>query len=68
MSAEAGAMAIAAFEAAFVKQVSEAMVKTMEATIVSTANGTTSMKGILAETPETGQALTAKATQLQTAC
>lgn len=61
MSAEAGAMAIAAFEAAFVKQVSEAMVKTMEATIVSTANGTTSMKGILAETPETGQALTAKA-------
>lgn len=61
MSAEAGAMAIAAFEAAFVKQVSEAMVKAMETAIVSTANGTTSMKGILAETPETGQALTAKA-------
>lgn len=61
MSAEAGAMAISAFEAAFVKQVSEAMVKAMETAIVSTANGTTSMKGILAETPETGQALTAKA-------
>ena len=61
MSAEAGAMAIAAFEAAFVKQVSEAMVKAMETAIVSTANGTTSMKGILAETPTTGQALTAKA-------
>ena len=60
MSAEAGAMAISAFEAAFVKQVSEAMVKKMEATIVSTADGTTSMKGILAETPATGQALTAK--------
>ena len=61
MSAEAGAMAIAAFEAAFVKQVSEAMVKAMETAIVSTADGTTSMKGILAETPATGQALTAKA-------
>lgn len=61
MSAEAGAMAIAAFEAAFVKQVSEAMVKAMETAIVSTADGTTSMKGILAETPVTGQALTAKA-------
>ena len=61
MSAEAGAMAIAAFEAAFVKQVSEAMVKAMESTIVSTADGTTSMKGILAETPVAGQALTAKA-------
>ncbi len=61
MSAEAGALAIAAFEAAFVKQVSDAMVKKLEATIVSTANGTTSPKGILAETPETGQALTAKA-------
>ena len=60
MSAEAGAMAISAFEAAFVKQVSEAMVKAMETAIVSTANGTTSMKGILAETPTTGQALTAK--------
>ncbi len=61
MSAEAGAMAIAAFEAAFVNQVSEAMVKAMESTIVSTADGTTSMKGILAETPVAGQALTAKA-------
>lgn len=60
MSAEAGTMAIAAFENTFVKQVSEAMVKKIEETVVSTADGTTSPKGILAETPATGQALTAK--------
>lgn len=60
MSAEAGALAIAAFESTFVKQVSEAMVKKIEATAISTADGTTSPKGILAETPASGQALTAK--------
>lgn len=55
MSMEASTMAIAAFEAAFVRQVTEAMVKAIEGTIVSTAAGTTSPKGILAETPPTGQ-------------
>lgn len=60
MSAEAGAMAISAFEAAFVKQVSEAMVKAIEAKIISIDDGAASNKGILAETPDTGQALTAK--------
>lgn len=60
MSMEVGTMAISAFEAAFVKQVSEAMVKAIESKIISTADGTTSPKGILAETPATGQALTAK--------
>jgi len=61
MSMETSVMAIAAFEAAFVRQVSEAMVKSIETAIVSTADGTTSPKGILAETPAAGQALTASA-------
>jgi HK97 family phage major capsid protein len=60
MSMEAGTMAISAFESTFVKQVSEAMVKAIETAIVSTANGATSPKGILAEVPVAGQALTAK--------
>lgn len=59
MSAESGALAIAAFEEAFVSQVTEAMIKAIETAIVSTAAGATSPKGILAETPATGQALTA---------
>ena len=59
MSMEASTMAIAAFEAAFERQVVEAMVKAIEGAIISTADGTTSPKGILAETPATGQALTA---------
>lgn len=58
MSMETSVMAISAFEAVFVRQVSEAMVKTIETAIISTADGTTSPKGILAETPATGQALT----------
>lgn len=61
MSVEASTMSIAAFEAAFERQVVEAMVKTLEGTIVSTANGATSPKGILAETPAAGQALQASA-------
>ncbi len=60
MSMEASTMAISAFEAAFVRQVVEAMTKAIEKAIVSTGDGTTSPKGILAETPATGQALTAK--------
>ena len=60
MSMEASTLAISAFEAAFVRQVVEAMTKAIETAIVSAADGTTSPKGILAETPATGQALTAK--------
>lgn len=66
MSMEASTMALAAFEAAFERQVVEAMVKKLEATIISTANGTASPKGILAETPATGQALTAKTLSYKT--
>lgn len=61
MSMETATMALSAFENAFVRQVVEAMIKAIEGKIVSTADGTTSNKGILAETPATGQALTATA-------
>lgn len=57
MSMEVGTMALSAFEDAFVRQVSEAMVKKQEGTILSTADGTSSPRGILAETPAVGQAL-----------
>lgn len=57
MSMETSVMAISAFEAAFVRQVSEAMVKAIETAIVSTNDGTTTPRGILAEVPVTGQAL-----------
>ena len=60
MSMEASVMALSAFEAAFERQVVEAMVKAIEGKIISTADGTASPRGILAETPVTGQALTAK--------
>lgn len=59
LSMEVGTMAISAFETTFVRQVSEAMVKQIESTILSNANGATSPRGIFAETPPTGQALTA---------
>ena len=68
MSMEVGTMALSAFENAFVKQVTEAMVKAIETKIVSTADGTTGMKGILAETPATGQALTAKNLSFELLC
>lgn len=58
MSMESGTMAISAFEAAFVKQVVEAMTKALELAIID-GNGTTQPKGILKETPNTGQALEA---------
>jgi HK97 family phage major capsid protein len=61
-------MAISAFEPAFVRQVSEAMVKAIEGKIVSSADGTTSPKGILAETPADGQALTASTLTYQLLC
>lgn len=56
MSMESSTMAISAFEAAFVRQVVEAMVKAIEQAILN-GDGTTQPKGILKETPETGQAL-----------
>ena len=65
MSMEVSVMAISAFESAFTKQVTEAMVKAIEAAVVSTGAGTSAPKGILAETPETGQALTANALTYQ---
>lgn len=58
MSMEASSMAISAFEEAFVRQVTEAMIKAIEQSIISGA-GTASPKGILTETPVTGQALEA---------
>ena len=65
MSMEASTMALSAFEAAFERQVVEAMTKSIETAIIKGAyatDGTTLVgpKGILSETPETGQALTAK--------
>lgn len=59
MSMEVSTMALSAFEAAFTRQVVEAMAKAIEGKIVSTADGTASPRGILAETPATGQALEA---------
>ncbi len=56
MSMEASTMAISAFEAAFVRQVVEAMTKAIEQAIIS-GNGTTQPKGILTETPASGQSL-----------
>lgn len=56
------------FETAFVRQVSEAMVKKVESEVISTADGTTSCKGILAETPNAGQALTAKTLSYEKLC
>lgn len=67
MTMETSVMAISAFEDAFVRQVSEAMVKAIEDAIINGAwsDAATPVlvgpKGILDETPATGQALTAKA-------
>lgn len=60
MTQEASVMAISAFEAAFVRQVTEAMVKALEDAIINGAyasDGTTLVgpKGILSETAVTGQ-------------
>lgn len=56
MTMESGTMAISAFESAFIRQVTEAMTKAIEIAIIDGA-GTSSPKGILKETPNTGQAL-----------
>lgn len=64
MSMEVGTMALAAFEARFVENVSQAMVKAIENAIIN-GTGSSQPKGILAETAPTGQALTvAKANKL----
>jgi len=65
-SAEVGAMALSAFEDTFVRNVSEAMVKAIEGKIISTDAGAANPRGILAETPESGQALTASALEYET--
>ena len=54
---EVDTMALSAFEAKLIQNVTEAMLKALEQAIISGA-GTASPKGILAETPATGQALT----------
>ena len=65
MTMETSVMAISAFETAFVRQVSEAMVKAIEDAIINGAWSDAATpalvgpKGILDETPATGQALTA---------
>jgi HK97 family phage major capsid protein len=56
ISMEASTMALSAFEDAFVKQVVQAMIKAIEQAIL-TGNGTTQPKGILTETPVSGQLL-----------
>jgi HK97 family phage major capsid protein len=68
MSMEVSVLAVSAFEAAFVRQVSEAMVKAIEGAIISTNNGATTPKGILAETPESGQAITADTLTYELLC
>lgn len=57
MSMEVSTMALSVFESKFVENVSKAMVYAIEAAIIN-GDGTNQPKGILTETPETGQALT----------
>lgn len=59
-SEEVNTMTLSAFEALFVKQVSEAMLRAIESAIVD-GDGSTKPKGILMETPNEGQALTVEA-------
>ena len=56
MTLEVEAMSLSAFESKFIRDVTRAMSKALTAAIVS-GNGTGKPKGILAETPVTGQAL-----------
>lgn len=56
VSLEVNEMAISAFESAIVANIAEAMTKAIEQAIISGA-GSASPKGILAETPVSGQAL-----------
>ena len=57
MSMEVGTMALSAFEAKFVENVAKAMIKAIETAIIN-GNGSGKPKGILAETPDDGQAVT----------
>lgn len=64
MSMEVGTMALSAFEAKFVENVSKAMVKAIEQAIIN-GTGSSQPKGILAETAPEGQTITiAKADSL----
>ena len=56
MSMEVGTMALSAFEAKFVENVAKAMIYAIEDAIVN-GTGSGQPKGILAETPESGQAI-----------
>lgn len=58
---EVNTMTLPMFEALFIKQVSEAMLRAIEFAIVD-GNGTSQPKGILKETPNEGQALSVEAT------
>jgi HK97 family phage major capsid protein len=59
MSMEVSTMSLSAFENKFVEVVARAMVEAQEKAIIN-GDGTTQPKGILKETPATGQALTIK--------
>lgn len=63
VSMEVSTMALSAFEAKFVENVSKAMVKAIETAVIN-GDGTNQPKGILAETAPTGQALTVTAAAL----
>ena len=67
-SMEVNEATLGIFETTFVKQVAEAMVKAIETKIMSDADGTTGMKGVFAETPATGQALTSKTLTYELLC
>ncbi len=56
VSLEVDTMAISAFESLLINNIAEAMVKALEQAIIS-GDGNGKPKGILAETPETGQAI-----------
>jgi len=56
MTLEVQTMSLSAFETKFVKDVADAMVKALEAAIIS-GDGVDKPKGILAETPVSGQAI-----------
>ena len=58
VSLETDTIALSAFEATLISNVTEAMVKAIEQAIIS-GSGTGTPKGILTETPATGQAITA---------
>lgn len=57
MSMEVGTMALSSFEAKFVENVAKAMTYAIENAVIN-GTGSSQPKGILAETPEAGQALT----------